>query len=248
MANNERKSEDSKGAVKVGRFDRFHLDERPQRKPGHNAYFDDIKEQLARHQDISGGDDLAPDDVSPESETLGDVGAEILRTNTADDATVKEQIRDNTQVVMPQSSQTAIIASPAQAQERITRLRPVDTSATRKRAPVESTDTPPISATSLPKTGGAISFEEFRRHWSPFLKGKQMELCEVLFNNTIAVGRTEFTTKTDDLCKEVGVSSRHLLYLLHQLEKLGFVVRQDAKTESNKTLGKTISFLPFPPR
>jgi hypothetical protein len=246
MANNERKSADSEGTVKVGRFDRFHLDERPQRKPGHNAYFDDIKEQLARHQDFSEGDDPARDDVSPERERPGEVGAEILRPNTAGEATVEEQISDNTQGVPSHSSQTAIIASPAH--ERRTRLRSVDVSPTGKRPPVEATDRPSTSTTSLPVTGGIISFEDFRRHWSPFLKGKQMELCEILFNNTIALGRAEFTTKTDELCKEVGVSSRHLLYLLNQLEKLGFVIRQDAKTESNKTLGKTISFLPFPPR
>lgn len=246
MANNERKSADPKGTVKVGRFDRFRLDERPQRKPGHNAYFDDIKEQLARHQDISGGDNSARDGENKESDKLGEVGAEILPTDTADEATVEEQITDTTQVVTPHSSQTAIVASPAQ--ERRSRLRPVDKPPTGKRTPVESTDMPSTSTTSLPATGRTVAIEEFRRHWSPFLKGKQMELCEVLFNNTIAVGRAEFTTKTDDLCKEVGVSSRHLLYLLNQLEKLGFVVRQDAKTESNKTLGKTISFLPFPPR
>lgn len=228
MASSKHKGAEDEAASEVdSRFAKFHLDQRPQRKAGQNAYFDDIKEQIARSQ--QSGNVNATDDKNLQSEASG-VDKINPSPSTIVDYSTEDIDRDN------RSQQTEI------------RIRPLTLHQQGRKRSAETDQATVSSLTSLPSGSTRTSFEDFKRLWGPFLKNKQMELCEILFNHTIAIGRTEFITKTDDLCKEVGVSSRHLLYLLRQLEKLGFITRHDEKTETNKTLGKSITFQPFPPR
>ncbi|MGA9768580.1 MAG: hypothetical protein WBV94_06045 [Blastocatellia bacterium] len=228
MASSKHKEADGEAPSGVeSRFAKFHLDERPQRKAGQNAYFDDIKEQIARSQQSDNRD--SAEDTNLQSEEL-----EADKINSSSPVSVDYSTEDGDRD--DRTQQTEI------------RVRPLVLHQQGRKRSTDKDKATVSSLTPLPSGVTQPSFEDFKRLWGPFLKSKQMELCEVLFKHTIAMGRTEFITKTDELCKEVGVSSRHLLYLLRQLERLGFVTRHDEKTETNKTLGKSITFQPFPPR
>lgn len=74
-----------------------------------------------------------------------------------------------------------------------------------------------------------ISFKEFVEQWSFFLKsghrtGKQ-RVCEVLYNNTYAVGKETYFTSYEKLAKLAGLEKKQCAINIKQLEDLGFVER-----------------------
>lgn len=232
MPSNERKGAGAKKPVETGKFDRFNLDQRPVRPPGHNAYFDDIRSQLALQQ--SG---LAAGQI-PGDEKEGATSANMaVASNPSDDS----------------SDEAGAVVEPA---ELLTTKELNITSLPAEQDPKKgphrlslATDSPGQGKKSKPALSplsqpASVGFAEFKKEWELLLKKNLMKVCEVLHRHTIAVGLTEYSTTTEDLCKEVGVSSRHLLHLLAQLEKLGFVSRRDDKTGNNRTVGKIISFHP----
>lgn len=231
MASSKHKEAEGEAPSGVDRrFAKFHLDDRPQRKPGQNAYFDDIKEQIARNQQSDDRD--ASEVTKPQPANLDTGKPDSSSTASAENSEIDGDRDDPNDPTQKTEIRVRALAIHSHGKKRTPEIDKATVS----------------SLTPLPSIPTQTSFDNFKRLWGPFLKNKQMELCEVLFNQTIALGRTEFITKTDDLCKAVDVSSRHLLYLLRQLEKLGFVTRHDEKTDTNKTLGKRITFQPFPPR
>lgn len=85
------------------------------------------------------------------------------------------------------------------------------------------------------------AFVEFRNKWSLFLTETHLNLCEELFRNTIAMNRESYETTASKLCQAVGRSRRHTFLLLQQLEKMGFVVREEVR-DGNRLLGVRIQF------
>lgn len=241
MSSNERKSADAKKTGEPGKFDRFNLDKRPVRPPGHNAYFDDIKSQLALQQQdgvAAGQQAVQPSDeerivaggVDPQADAKPLDGA---TGGVSADAELAE---------VPSTEMPGAVSAPAtqnskKGPHRLSIASQVPASGVEGKKGMSANASPPQTAT-------ADGFAEFKKEWELLLKGNLMKVCEVLHKHTFGVGLTEYSTTTEDLCKEVGVSSRHLLHLLAHLEKLGFVTRRDAKIGNNRTVGKIITFHP----
>lgn len=74
-----------------------------------------------------------------------------------------------------------------------------------------------------------VSFKGFVERWSFFLKSGnragKMRICEVLYNNTYAVGKETYFTSYDKLAKLAGLEKKQCAINIKQLEDLGFVER-----------------------
>ncbi len=244
MAINDPKAADAKAAIKMGRFDKFHLDERPERRPRQNPYFEDIKNQLALHR--KGAENEGSSNESQESKDhLSGLTQNEEPLLVGKELTLEDENRTKSVKLKDTSShKTPVIALKPDPSASSRSISNVTLAKGSKKSEGSATASPtPRFSTPVP-----LSFDDFNRHWSPFLKSKQITLCKVIFNHTIAIGRSEFVTTTEELSKESGVSFAHIIYLLRQLEKLGFVTRDEVKSEKNQSLGKKISFQPFPPR
>jgi len=241
MSSNERKSADAKKTGEPGKFDRFNLAKRPVRPPGRNAYFDDIKSQLALQQQdgvAAGQQAVQPSDeeeiVAGGVDPLVDVK---LSDGVTDGASADAELAELSSTEMPGAVAAPTNQNSKKGPHRLSIASQVPAPAVEGRKGTSSNASPPQTAT-------AEGFAEFKKEWDLLLKGNLMKICEILYKHTFGVDLTEYSTTTEDLCKEVGVSSRHLLHLLAHLEKLGFVTRRDAKIGNNRTVGKIITFYP----
>ncbi len=74
-----------------------------------------------------------------------------------------------------------------------------------------------------------ISYKEFVDLWGFFLKSGnrtgKMRICEVLYNNTYAVGKETYFTSYEKLAKLAGLEKKQCAINVRQLEDLGFVER-----------------------
>ncbi len=61
-----------------------------------------------------------------------------------------------------------------------------------------------------------------------------MKICEVLYQKTYAVGRTECVTSFSELGRLSGLKMRQCFNIIAQLEALRFVERSRSESTSNK--------------
>lgn len=76
-----------------------------------------------------------------------------------------------------------------------------------------------------------VSYKEFAERWSFFLKSGnrtgKLRICEVLYNNTYAIGKETYFTSYEKLAKLAGLEKKQCAINIRQLEDLGFVERLD---------------------
>ena len=96
--------------------------------------------------------------------------------------------------------------------------------------------------------GGSISsFDEFAERWKHGLRKGQLKICEVLYEKTYAVGRTECVTSFSEIGRLSGLKMRQCFNIIAQLEALKFVERSRSTDTSNKKdQGSVIRFYLFP--
>lgn len=91
------------------------------------------------------------------------------------------------------------------------------------------------------------SFEEFAERWKHGLRKGQLKICEVLYQKTYAVGRTECVTSFAELGRLSGLKMRQCFNIIAQLEALRFVERSRSESTSNKKdQGSVIRFHLYP--
>lgn len=81
----------------------------------------------------------------------------------------------------------------------------------------------------LAEPASITSFEAFAERWGFILKSGgrigKLRICEVLYNNTYAVGRETFFTSYEKLAKLTNLERKQCSINVKQLESLGFVER-----------------------
>lgn len=94
-----------------------------------------------------------------------------------------------------------------------------------------------------PPSTAKSSFQAFVERWKPGLHRGQLKMCEVLFNKTYAVGRTDCETSFSVLMLESGLSRRQSFQVISELEQMGFVERLTTpKHSTRKGTGSHIRF------
>lgn len=88
---------------------------------------------------------------------------------------------------------------------------------------------PGIGGKVVPVGSGVPSFESFVERWGFVLRSGgragKLRICEVLYNNTYAVGRETFFTSYDKLAKLTNLEKKQCSINVRQLESLGFLER-----------------------
>ena len=83
-----------------------------------------------------------------------------------------------------------------------------------------------------------VSFDEFVSRWSFVLRSGgragKLRICEVLYNNTYAVGRETFFTSYEKLARLSGLEKKQCAINVKQLESLGFVERLNIYNTATK--------------
>jgi hypothetical protein len=81
----------------------------------------------------------------------------------------------------------------------------------------------------VPVKSVALSFEDFVERWGFILRSGgragKLRICEVLYNNTYAVGHETFFTSYEKLAKLANLEKKQCSINVRQLESLGFVER-----------------------
>lgn len=84
----------------------------------------------------------------------------------------------------------------------------------------------------------AVSFDEFVSRWGFVLRSGgragKLRICEVLYNNTYAVGRETFFTSYEKLAKLAGLEKKQCAINVKQLESLGFIERLNIYNTATK--------------
>jgi hypothetical protein len=81
----------------------------------------------------------------------------------------------------------------------------------------------------VPVKSIAQSFDDFVERWGFILRSGgragKLRICEVLYNNTYAIGKETFFTSYDKLAKLTNLEKKQCSINIRQLESLGFVER-----------------------
>lgn len=105
----------------------------------------------------------------------------------------------------------------------------------------------PAIQESVTREAAISSFEEFAERWRHGLRKGQLKICEVLYQKTYAVGRTECVTSFSELGRLSGLKMRQCFNIIAQLEALKFVERsRSADTSNKKDQGSVIRFHLYP--
>lgn len=90
----------------------------------------------------------------------------------------------------------------------------------------------------LARATGVSSFEAFAERWGFVLKSGgragKLRICEVLYNNTYAVGQETFFTSYEKLAKLTNLEKKQCSINVRQLETLGFVERLNIYNTATK--------------
>jgi hypothetical protein len=82
------------------------------------------------------------------------------------------------------------------------------------------------------------TFDQFAERWGFILRSGvragKLRICEVLYNNTYAVGKDSFFTSYEKLAKLTGLEKKQCAINVRQLEGLGFVERLDIYNTATK--------------
>jgi hypothetical protein len=124
------------------------------------------------------------------------------------------------------------------------RPRPASPAPVARRASEGAT---PVVQETVTREGAISSFDEFAERWKHGLRKGQLKICEVLYQKTYAVGRTECVTSFSELGRLSGLKMRQCFNIIAQLEALGFVERSRSESTSNKKdQGSVIRFHLYP--
>jgi hypothetical protein len=84
----------------------------------------------------------------------------------------------------------------------------------------------------------AVPFDEFVSRWGFVLRSGgragKLRICEVLYNNTYAVGRETFFTSYEKLARLAGLEKKQCAINIKQLESLGFIERLNIYNTATK--------------
>jgi hypothetical protein len=105
---------------------------------------------------------------------------------------------------------------------------------------VESVNPDAPSDVAADSPGGDGSFDDFTARFSKILKGSQLTICKVIFDNSLAVGKAEFETTVKDLAEALSLNKRACFELLNKMEAMGFVTRRTIY-EGKRLLGVALS-------
>lgn len=189
-----------------------------------------------------------PGDAQAEVEPTpaGDLGATALLGRGSPDA--REIVEHNTVTSNAAASVSADVA-PLPAPQKVAapppaRPRPASSAPTVR--PAAERVAPSIQE-SVTREAAISSFEEFAERWRHGLRKGQLKICEVLYQKTYAVGRTECVTSFSELGRLSGLKMRQCFNIIAQLEALKFVERSRSESTSNKKdQGSVIRFHLYP--
>ena len=123
--------------------------------------------------------------------------------------------------------------------------QPQSEGAVRAQGPTAIAAPPPRQAQALEPM--APGFQSFVERWKHALRKGQIRMCEVLFQKTYAVGRTDCETSYSELASLTGLTMRQCFNIMSQLEALKFVERHPTDGGGNrKGQGSRIIFFLFP--
>lgn len=99
-------------------------------------------------------------------------------------------------------------------------------------APARESDASREVAPPKSAAGGAVpAFAEFVARWGFVLRSGgragKLRICEVLYNNTYAIGKDTFFTSYEKLAKLAGLEKKQCAINVKQLESLGFIERRN---------------------
>src|ERR1044071_6637181 len=105
----------------------------------------------------------------------------------------------------------------------------------------------PLQSIPLGEASFAPGFQSFVDRWRHALRKGQIRMCEVLFQKTYALGRTDCETSFSELASLTGLTMRQCFNIMSQLEALKFIERQPTVGGGNrKGQGSRIIFYLFP--
>lgn len=185
-----------------------------------------------------GLDDIVNRDASLTSKLLGRVKSparEPLEVSAGDDVEASGEEREAGQAVGERAPE-------------VTQLRP---RAQAEPATVHRLESPRAEAPTLPREAAgarevvaavspprAMPFDEFVSRWGFVLRSGgragKLRICEVLYDNTYAVGRETFFTSYEKLAKLAGLEKKQCAINVKQLESLGFIERLNIYNTATK--------------
>lgn len=180
--------------------------------------------------------------VSPVAVPAQEFATQLIARPEADSA--KTLIAETAVDSSADSVSNVLAPSPAREESRTAPLR---VARPRRAAPPAAVKAVEKATGPAAQDGSISSFEEFAERWKHGLRKGQLKICEVLYQKTYAVGRTDCVTSFSELGRLSGLKMRQCFNIIAQLEALKFVERSRATDTSNKKdQGSFIRFHLFP--
>ncbi len=186
-----------------------------------------------------GLDDIVNRDASLTSKLLGRVKSparEPLEVNPVpgDDAPPSQDEAGGTRAAEGQGVDAAILRPRAQAEPAsVHRLEPP-----RAEVAAQPRDAAGEREVAFVTPLRTVPFDEFVSRWGFILRSGgragKLRICEVLYNNTYAVGRETFFTSYEKLARLVGLEKKQCAINIKQLESLGFIERLNIYNTATK--------------
>lgn len=162
----------------------------------------------------------------------------------AHDHRIVEDTRLTADAMVPVEAPVATLPAPEASAPPPARPRRASSTPSVRRPPEGVT---PAVQGLVTRDAVVTSFEEFAERWRHGLRKGQLKICEVLYQKTYAVGRTECVTSFSELGRLSGLKMRQCFNIIAQLEALRFIERSKSESTSNKKdQGSVIRFHLYP--
>lgn len=185
-----------------------------------------------------GLDDIVNRDASLTSKLLGRVKSparEPLEVSAGDDVEASGEEREAGRAVAERAPEATQLRPRTQAEPATVH---------RLESPHAEAPTQPREAAGAIKVVAAVPsprampFDEFVSRWGFVLRSGgragKLRICEVLYDNTYAVGRETFFTSYEKLSKLAGLEKKQCAINVKQLESLGFIERLNIYNTATK--------------
>jgi hypothetical protein len=121
------------------------------------------------------------------------------------------------------------------AQGEPAEVRRLDEARAETRPPIPGVETSEAGKSTVP---AAMTFDEFVARWGFVLRSGgragKLRICQVLYENTYAVGQDRFFSSYEKLAKLAGLEKKQCAINIKQLESLGFVERLNIYNTATK--------------